>query len=752
MINKIIILVFLFLSFQIGFSQNQDINLTGNGTDIFNGGTNSPSLNNDTDFGEVELNSISQVILTIENTHHGGNPNNNKLTVNSINVSGPNASDFVISGISFPKLINRNNSTTFIITFTANVFGNETSSVIISSDDPDENPYTFNLSGTGVEAGTNPSLTLTNTYPLSVLEPSGLAYDKANSQLFTVSDNTAQVYRLSLTGVELETYAITGIDFEGVTMFTPGKLLIAEERDREIIEYDYINNISTTHSMIYTNTDLGDVNSGIEGVTYDQSTETIYFLNEKSPGALIEANSSFDVTNEYPLSYAGDYSGSCFVDETGFLWLASDQESTIYKCNTDGTVVNTFPVTTAGGSAINKLEGIAIDHANQLLYAVSDAGQELYVFAINDPTIDPPTIIAVEDTFSILDGINGETTISSVLDNDVLHDLPATLAEVSLSALSILDPSSSPTSDLALNTDGTITVLQNTITGDYSLSYKICELLDPENCSQVTNTISVMGPAPSTNDIIIAGDSWNYYDYENEPSGDWKTIGYNDSSWNSGNAVLGFNNGENTSLNSVIITAYFRKTISISNVSSIINIDIGAIRDDGLIVYLNGLEVWRDNMPTGNVSYNTEASSYIKGTSETTWINQSIFNNLVEGNNIIAVELHIKKPKGKNKIPDMSFDFTMTINSSENIKSLNNNLKVSNIRLYPVPADNTIRIILKEEGLNNLNVQIYDMYGFLVKTTTSKTVDVRNLKSGIYFVVLTTNEKTLRKTIIIKHY
>ncbi len=755
MFNKIIVPAFLLFFFQIGFSQDQDINLTGNGNDIFNGGTNSPSLNNNTAFGDVEANSNSQITFTIQNTKSGGSPHNNKLTVNNITISGSNASDFVVSGISFPTVINRSNSTTFIITFSPTLLSEEIASVSISSDDPDENPYAFNLSGTGIEAGTNPSLTLTNTYPLSVLEPSGLAFDKATNQLITVSDNSNLIYRISLTGAVLQTYGYTGDDLEGVSMYTPNKFLVAEERLREIIEYDYVNNTYITHAMTYNNTTLNDANSGIEGVTYNPTTGGFYFLNEKNPGALIEANSNFTVTNEYPLNYAGDYSGSYYVEETGFLWLASDQESTIYKCNTDGTVVNTFPVTTAGGTTIDKLEGIAIDHANQLLYAVSDLGQELYVFEINDPTIDPPTIIALGDTFPTLDGVSGETTSSSVLDNDTLHNLPATLAEVSLSAISILDPSNSPTTNIVLNTDGTVTVLSNTTTGAYSLRYEICELLDPANCSQVTNTISVLGPAPSTNEVIIAGDSWNYYDTENEPSGSWKTIAYDDSSWNTGAAVLGFNNGETTTLNVAAITSYFRKTIQITNASAITNIDVSAIRDDGMIVYVNGTEVWRDNMPTGAVSYSTQASDYIKDVDENTWINQSIANNLVEGDNVIAVEIHIKKPKGRNKIPDMSFDFTMTLTSTQNMNGQNieklNNLKTEDISLYPVPADHTLNISIGDAYLENTPIRIYDIYGVLVKNTLTSPVDVSNLKSGIYFVILTTDKNIFKKTIIIEH-
>ena len=368
----ITVAICLIVSSSSSFSQNQDINIPESGS-----------------VGNVAINASTDFIFTIENTHSGGNPANNQLTVTGITMTGTHASEFAVSGISFPTTINRAASVSFTITFTPTAPGTRTALLSLASNDPDENPYDLNLSGYG--DATLTSLTLTNTYSLSVLEPSGLAYDKNNNQLFTVSDNTGFVYRLSTSGTILETLSYPGSDLEGVCMYTSNKLLVAVEGSRELVEYDYVNDMFiASHTMSYSTTDLsptGD-NSRIEGVTYDSANDVIYFLNEKNPGGLIKANGSFSVTNEYPLNYAGDYSGAHYVEETGELWLASDQESTIYKCNTDGTIIQSFPITTSGGANINKLEGIAIDYTNQILYAVSDAGQELYVFDINDPTLN----------------------------------------------------------------------------------------------------------------------------------------------------------------------------------------------------------------------------------------------------------------------------------------------------------------------------------------------------------------------------
>jgi len=368
------------------FSQNQDINIPESG-----------------DFGNVALNAPSVITFTLEN-NGTGSPSSTLLTISNMSFSGDTA--FVVSDITIPPdlLLSKGSSVSFKVTFTPTTTGAKSATLTFTSDDPDENPYILNLSGSG--DATLTSLTLLNTYPLTVLEPSGLAYDKVNNQLFTVSDNSNLIYRLSLTGVVQETYGYQGNDLEGVSVYTSNKLLVAEEGNRELVEYDYVidDGTSIVHAMS-TNSpiDGGAANDGIEGVTYDSVNDKFYFLIEKNNGGLYEANGSFSIINEYqdPLAHGGDYSGSYYVEETGFLWLASDQTSTIYKCNTDGSVIESFPVTTSGGAPINKLEGIAIDHANQLLYAVSDAGQELYVFEINDPSLSINDITITKNSIKV---------------------------------------------------------------------------------------------------------------------------------------------------------------------------------------------------------------------------------------------------------------------------------------------------------------------------------------------------------------
>jgi len=215
----------------------------------------------------------------------------------------------------------------------------------------------------------NDTLELEASYKINVLEPSGLAINSSGTILYTVSDNTAQVYKLSTTGNVLQTFSYKGNDLEGVSTFTENKLLLAEERTKEIVVFDMITGGFLKNRISYEN---NDANSGTEGVTYDENSNTIFILNEKDPGLLIRLRSDFSVIASYELDFANDYSGIFYESSSNNLWIVSDQSKTINKCSLTGKVIDSYSIN------ITQAEGIAI--SNNKIYVVSDAEAKLYVF------------------------------------------------------------------------------------------------------------------------------------------------------------------------------------------------------------------------------------------------------------------------------------------------------------------------------------------------------------------------------------
>jgi len=163
---------------------------------------------------------------------------------------------------------------------------------------------------------------------------------------------------------------------------------------------------------------------------------------------------------------------------------------------------------------------------------------------------------------------------------------------------------------------------------------------------------------PSGGDLIEAGSTWKYLDDGSNQGTAWRGTGFNDSSWASGNAQLGFGEGDEATVISDVnqITNYFRKTITVSAAQAAsANLLLEAIRDDGMVVYINGTEVWRDYMPTGTINYNTTATTHVPDDGND-WQTNTITNSLVVGTNVIAVEIH----QNSSTSSDVSFDFKMT--------------------------------------------------------------------------------------------
>ncbi len=154
--------------------------------------------------------------------------------------------------------------------------------------------------------------------------------------------------------------------------------------------------------------------------------------------------------------------------------------------------------------------------------------------------------------------------------------------------------------------------------------------------------------------------SWKYNDLGIDLSAtNWTSLAFNDSTWSFGNAILGYNNNnETTTLDfgsdpqNKRITTYLRHTFNVANAAQYDSLIFDVLRDDGVVVYVNGQEVFRQNMPSGTIGYNTLAPIAVGGTDETTFFRTTVNNVLVNGRNVIAVELHQNAATSS----DLSFD------------------------------------------------------------------------------------------------
>ena len=168
--------------------------------------------------------------------------------------------------------------------------------------------------------------------------------------------------------------------------------------------------------------------------------------------------------------------------------------------------------------------------------------------------------------------------------------------------------------------------------------------------------------------LIPGASTWRYLDDGSDQGTAWRTAAFNDSAWPAGRAQLGFGDGDEATIigyggnaGAKHVTTYFRRTFSVSDPFAYASLALRLLRDDGAVVYLNGSEVLRTNMPAGAIGSTTLASSTIFGADETEYVSASLSPSLlVAGANLIAVEVH----QSDRTSSDLSFDLELVGASS----------------------------------------------------------------------------------------
>src|SRR6185436_105568 len=104
-------------------------------------------------------------------------------------------------------------------------------------------------------------------------------------------------------------------------------------------------------------------------------------------------------------------------------------------------------------------------------------------------TVSVPVVVidAVNDTGSTVNGATGGQSLANVLVNDTLSGSPATLANVILTQVSTTNPG------VTLNVaTGAVNVEPGTPSGNYTVTYRICDQAKPAICDTATVTVPVV--------------------------------------------------------------------------------------------------------------------------------------------------------------------------------------------------------------------------------------------------------------------
>ena len=141
--------------------------------------------------------------------------------------------------------------------------------------------------------------------------------------------------------------------------------------------------------------------------------------------------------------------------------------------------------------------GITLSGTNVLVAAGTPAGSYTLTYSICEignltncdtaivtVTVAAPIIDAVNNTYSNVScSTNG--SLGNVLSNDTLNGSSLTLNQVNYTLLS------GSNSNITIDNTGSVNITPGIAVGSYTLTYKICQILNPSNCDTATVTVTI---------------------------------------------------------------------------------------------------------------------------------------------------------------------------------------------------------------------------------------------------------------------
>lgn len=220
------------------------------GTEILNAGTY--------DFGEVSGLSVTRTVF-IKNT---GVAN---LTDLAVTVSGANQTDFKVTQPALKK-VPAGGSTTFDVTFTPKANGLRSISIQIASSDPDENPYTITMQGTG------------QTSDISIEQPAGTPLEDGtaivnygSASIGTTLSRTFTVKNTGLGTLQVSAIKMVGAHPGDFKAFLPvSTIILAGE--------------SSTFNVDFSPKAVGTRNATISVLSNDPDSEASFDINVTGSG------------------------------------------------------------------------------------------------------------------------------------------------------------------------------------------------------------------------------------------------------------------------------------------------------------------------------------------------------------------------------------------------------------------------------------------------------------------------------------
>jgi uncharacterized protein YjiK/2',3'-cyclic-nucleotide 2'-phosphodiesterase (5'-nucleotidase family) len=286
-------------------------------------------------------------------------------------------------------------------------------------------------------------------------EASAVTYNADTDTLFILGDGGTAIVQVDKTGQLINTMTLAagsspqGTEFydpEGLAYIGGGKFVLAEERDRQLVQFTYVAGATLTRADALTvklGTSIG--NNGFEGLSFDPTTGGFIVVKEINQHYVFQTNVDFaggtatngspttidstpmfsitaanvaDLADVYALSNVAAFSG---LAASSHILLLSQASGKIVEVDRSGTVFSTLTILSDAGNPLSvadqQHEGLAVG-ADGTLYVVSENGggdfdhPQLWVYAPSSLPNAAPTALSLENPLASI--IENASTVSRV--------------------------------------------------------------------------------------------------------------------------------------------------------------------------------------------------------------------------------------------------------------------------------------------------------------------------------------------------
>ena len=169
-------------------------------------------------------------------------------------------------------------------------------------------------------------------------------------------------------------------------------------------------------------------------------------------------------------------------------------------------------------------------------------------------------------------------------------------------------------------------------------------------------------------ELVPQGATWAYLDGEAAPADGWQELAFDDGGWKRGIGPLGYSrDGLGTTISfgekkgRKAMSAAFRHRFEVTDPGGVKMLTLLLQRDDGAVIYLNGREVARSNMPAGKITPKTAAAKTVGGDEETEEHRIELDpGQLKAGANVLALSVHQIRPESS----DLGFNLQLLANNT----------------------------------------------------------------------------------------